>query len=170
MASAKIGTIGTVLTVAGIALGSLSLMGTAANASAIAHKCKAVKDAHGSLICQCVVSSDKRKKPSYVYYTSLSDRCVIAGGSAPVISLLGPAKKGAAYASNSSTVLSVGVGTSFGISGGLVLGNSNSHTGSIGSGSGSAGGSADGGAGGIGSGGFSAGGAGGTTSSSASTN
>ena len=170
MANMKIGTIGSVLTVAGITLGSLSLMGTAANASALAHKCKAVKDAHHSLICQCVVSTDKHKKSTYVYYTSLSDRCVIAGGSTPVISLIGPPKKGAAYASNSSSILSVGVGTSFGISGGLVLGNSDSHAGSIGSGSANAGGSADGGAGGIGSGGFSAGGAGGNTSSSASTN
>jgi hypothetical protein len=83
-------------------------------------------------------------------------------------------KQSISKASNSSTIVAVGVGTTYGVSGGAVLGNSNSKSFSKGGNSGAADGSAEGLAGGVGikshhtsvTGGFAAGG----VTSSASTN
>jgi NO-binding membrane sensor protein with MHYT domain len=84
-------------------------------------------------------------------------------------------KQSTSRASNSSTVVAIGVGTTYGVSGGAVLGNSNSKSSSKGGNSGAADGSAGGIAGGLGiSGhhhtGMTAGFAAGGVTSSASTN
>jgi hypothetical protein len=156
--------------VAGLAFGSFAISG--ANAGATVQKCKKMTNSHGDMMCECLVRTDARKKPKYVYFTSAGANCTFKSGNPPTISMVEPGKKAKSlsYASNSSSILSIGLGTTFGFSGGLVVGNSNSNTGSIGSNSANAGGGADGAAGGVGSGGFSAGGAGGSTHSSASTN
>ena len=83
-------------------------------------------------------------------------------------------KQSTSKASNTSSVVAVGVGTTYGVSGGLVLGDSTSKSSSKGSNSGAADGSAGGLAGGVGikshhtsiTGGFAAGG----VTSAASTN
>ena len=153
----------------GLAFGTFAING--AHAGATVQKCKTLKNSRGDMMCECLVRTDARKKPRYVYFTSAGANCTYRSGNPPTLSMIGqPGKKSLSYASNSSSILSLGVGTTFGVSGGLVVGNSNSNAGSIGSNSANAGGGADGGAGGVGSGGFSAGGAGGSTSSSASTN
>ena len=59
-------------------------------------------------------------------------------------------KQSTSKASNTSTIVAVGVGTTYGVSGGLILGNSKSKSSSKGGNSGDAGGSAGGIAGGIG--------------------
>jgi hypothetical protein len=83
-------------------------------------------------------------------------------------------KQSISKSSNNSTVVAVGVGTTFGASGGAVIGNSKSKSFSKGGNSGTAGGSAEGLAGGVGISapcfGVTAGFAAGGVTSSASTN
>ncbi len=166
--------------VLGVFIGGLTFAGnflspTAAEAAKALKECRKDPHNHGGLICRCYVVDRQLLVVKPKDFTSIAAYCSIgsSGTATAIVSSSVPPSKlapGSSSASNSSSVLSVGAGTSFGISGGAVLSNSTSTAGASGSNSANAGGGTSGNAGGFGTNNFTSGGANGKTISGAKAN